>query len=110
MNADDDAELREERYRLLAAGVLDDPRVSEGTGFGASRGLRVNGKIFAIFQADGLVVKVPKARVDVILAAGDGVRFDSGHGRLMKAWVKVPVTQTGGEQLLLEARDFVAGE
>jgi len=110
MNADDDAELREERYRLLAAGVLDDPRVTEGTGFGASRGLRVNGRIFAIFQADGLVVKLAKPRVDTIVTAGDGVRFDPGHGRLMREWVKVPVTRAGGEQLLLEARDFVAGE
>lgn len=99
-----------ERYRLLATLVLDDPRVSEGTGFGASRGLRINGKIFAIFQPDGLVVKLPKARVDSIVDAGNGVRFDPGHGRLMKEWVSVSIEhQKQWEQLLLEARDFVGG-
>jgi hypothetical protein len=98
-----------ERYRLLAARAIEDQRVSEGTGFGASRGLRISGKIFAIFQPGGLVLKLPKARVNAIVEAGYGNRFDPGHGRLMKEWISVPPNHADQwEQLLLEARDFVA--
>jgi hypothetical protein len=35
-------------------------------------------------------VKLPRARVDELLAAGAGERFDPGHGRVMKEWIAVP--------------------
>jgi hypothetical protein len=74
--------------RLLAQ-FAGDPRVSVGTGFGRNRGLRVNGRIFAIFMADALTVKLPRARVDELVESGHGARFDPGHGRLMRAWLTV---------------------
>lgn len=56
------------------------------------------------------VVKLPKARVDELVAAATGVHFDPGHGRLMKEWLEMK----GHEQLWLglakEAREFVAGK
>jgi hypothetical protein len=55
-------------------------------GFGAGA-LKVDGRIFAMLSRDRLVVKLPRARVDELLAAGRGERFDPGHGRLMREWL-----------------------
>src|SRR5215831_10655817 len=52
---------------------LGDPTAQRG--FGASA-LKVKGKIFAMLTDDQLVVKLPKARVDALVAAGAGIRFD----------------------------------
>ena len=79
-----------ERFERLAERFRSDARVSEGTGFGASPGLRVGGKIFAMLAHGELVVKLPRARVDELVAAGAGERFDPGHGRVMKEWIAVP--------------------
>jgi len=39
---------------------------------------------------DGLfVVKLPKARVEALVANGVGERFDAHRGRPMKEWLKV---------------------
>ena len=38
---------------------------------------------------DRLVVKLDRRRVDELIAAGKGERFDPGHGRLMKEWLSV---------------------
>jgi hypothetical protein len=73
----------------------------------SSYGLKVNGKIFAMFGRKQFVVKLPKARVDSLVTAGDGKRFDPGHGRLMKEWV---VVRDGGPNwldLAAEAYEFV---
>src|SRR5438093_8077511 len=54
-----------------------------GKGFG-SGALKVNGRIFAIMASTGeFVVKLSKARVDALVDAGDGERFDPGRGRQM---------------------------
>jgi hypothetical protein len=50
--------------------------------FGANA-LKIRNKIFAMLVTDKLVVKLPRQRVDELIAAGEGERFDSGHGRLM---------------------------
>jgi hypothetical protein len=68
---------------------VDPPEMARAKGFG-SKGLKVARKLFAFRSSSGdLVVKLPAARVDVLIAAGDGVRFDPGHGRLMKEWVAI---------------------
>ena len=54
-----------------------------------SDGLKVAGKTFAMVVKGSLVVKVPAARVDDLIAAGRGERFDPGHGRPMKEWVSL---------------------
>ena len=36
---------------------------------------------------DRLVVKLPRSRVDELVAAGEGDRFDPGHGRIQKEWL-----------------------
>jgi len=83
----------EDRYAALAARFLGRPGVTKdsdvtkpGKAFGSSA-LKVNGKIFAMLSRGRLVVKLTKARVDALVASGDGERFDPGHGRLMKEWL-----------------------
>jgi TfoX/Sxy family transcriptional regulator of competence genes len=98
----------EQRFDLLAVQFLADPTVTQGTGFGSSPGLRTTGKIFAMLVNSELVVKLPKARVDQLVASGTGGRFDPGHGRLMKEWATVALDSSESwERLAAEALQFV---
>jgi hypothetical protein len=56
--------------------------------FGATS-LKARGKIMAMLVNGRLVVKLPAARVDELVAAGRGERFDPGHGRLQREWLVV---------------------
>ena len=82
----------------------------EGKGFG-STSLKVDGKIFALLSSRGeFVVKLPPRRVDELIAAGAGHRFDPGHGRLMKGWLALrPGASEGWTRLANEALAFVRG-
>jgi hypothetical protein len=96
------------QFDELTARFLPDPQVTEGTGFGSSRGLRVGGKIFAIFGEGELTVKLPRARVDELVDAGVGTRFDPGHGRLMREWLTVSTRHAAEwERLAGDALRFV---
>lgn len=83
------------------------PGVSGGTGFGRSAGLRINGKVFAMLVDGDLVVKLPKDRVDALVARGGARRF--GHGaRVMKEWATLPSsTSRRWKALVAEAKSFV---
>ncbi|MCX4906535.1 hypothetical protein [Streptomyces sp. NBC_00878] len=104
----------EERYEQLVAqfaeldGVTipgDEPG-REGK-FGAAA-LKVGGKIFAMLAQGRLVVKLPRARVDQLVDAGEGERFDPGHGRLMREWLSLdPGSELSWDGLAREALDFV---
>ncbi len=77
--------------------------------FGA-HGLKIHNHIFAMLVGGRLVVKLPRPRVDALVAAGEGERFDPGHGRLMKEWLAVgPASGDGWLPLAREALEFVAG-
>jgi TfoX/Sxy family transcriptional regulator of competence genes len=78
--------------------------------FGSSA-LKVHGKIFAMLVRDALVVKLPRQRVDALVAAGEGQRFDPRHdGRVMKEWLIVePAFSERWLPLAREALEFVAG-
>jgi len=103
--ASDDAEAL---FAPIAARLERDPDVSRGKGFG--RGLRVKGKVFAMLANGRFVAKLPRERVDAIVAAGEGERFDPGHGRIMKEWVALHARDARAwERLAREARDHVAG-
>ena len=106
----------EERFAAIAAALGSHPGLANGAdesharrGFGAS-GLKIDGKIFAMLVRGNLVVKLPKPRVDALVATGDGERYDPRRdGRQMKEWASVPsVSQAEWLSLAQEALDFVA--
>jgi hypothetical protein len=73
-------------------------------------GLKVGGKIFAMISKGQLVLKLPRERVEELVASAKGKRFDPGHGRLMKEWVTIsPRDGARWEELAEEALQFVAG-
>ena len=95
-------------FEDLIARFATEQDVTLGTGFGSSRGLRVRGRIFAIFGNEALTVKLPRTRVDELVAAEIGARFDPGHGRIMREWITVPAEhERSWDALAREAMDFV---
>jgi hypothetical protein len=85
----------ESRYAGLVEAFAREPDVSPPSasvghtrGFGANA-LKVDGRIFAMLAHDRLVVKLPRARVNGLVASGTGERFDPGHGRIMTEWLSV---------------------
>ena len=104
----------EERYQAVVAALLASSDatfgIAEKKGFGAT-GLAIGGKLFAMLNKGQLVVKLPAPRVEAITAAGDGERFDPGHGRLMREWVTVaPESREEWLPLAREAMAFVAAK
>jgi hypothetical protein len=82
----------DQRFAAIAKALLKTRGVAQGVkgrtkGFGTSA-LTINDKIFAMIASkDQFVVKLPRERVDALVAAGDGKRFDMGPGRVMKEWL-----------------------
>jgi hypothetical protein len=84
-------EEAEERYEDLVGELLGIPEVTPprgGGGFGRSA-LRFQNKIFAMLVRGRLVLKLPAARVDELVAAGDGIWFDANKGTPMKEWLSL---------------------
>lgn len=105
------ARTPEERFAALVEEFLGDPSVtlpSNGRRFG-SNGLKVQNRIFAMLSLGRLVVRVPRARVDALVASGDAGRYDPRRdGRLMKEWAWIdPSSEQDWLALAREAREFV---
>ena len=103
-----DSREAEETFAQITRAFTRDPEVSFGRLF-ASDGIKVRDKIFAMLVRGNLVVKLPRARVDALVAAKEGERFDPGHGRVMKEWVVVAPGAGDWLALAREARSFVGG-
>jgi hypothetical protein len=99
----------EERFDQLVGELVDIGGVTppgQGSGFGQSA-LRFHKKIFAMLVRGQLVVKLPKARVDELVTAGDGTRFDANKGTPMKEWLALtPSSTLDWSALAGEALDF----
>src|SRR5262245_33980724 len=104
----------EECFATIVAALRGHPDVTSPSDippakkFGGSAELRIKNKIFAMLSKGRLVVKLPQQRVDTLIAAGEGQRFDPGHGRHMKEWLTVELSS--GEKwlpLAEEAMQFV---
>ena len=103
----------EERFERLVdelAGVEGVSPPSPGRGFGSSA-LKYRGKIFAMLVRGNLVVKLSKARVAELVAAGEGRHFDANKGTPMKEWLSLSETsRLDWERLSGEAFGFVSGQ
>ena len=77
-------------WSLATELMVSDSRVEEGTIMGG-RCLRVSGEFLALVdhRNSGLVVKLPRARVDELIAAGTGQPF-APAGKVFREWVSVP--------------------
>src|SRR5580693_4011505 len=78
----------EVRYQDLIDDLLAGPGVTPppgGSGFGRGA-VRFQKKIFVMFVRGRLVLKLPAGRVDELVAAGEGVRFDANKGTPMREW------------------------
>ena len=91
------------------AGAFEQSQKVEGSRRFGSNGLKVKGKLFALFTQGTLVVKLPRGRVATLVEAGMGTPFDPGHGRLMKEWMTVTSAKASWADLAREAHDFVKG-
>ena len=111
------ASTPEARYARLASsllktgGVTQDSRGGKTRRFGADA-LKVNNTIFAMLTRGRLVVKLPRARVDELIASADGERFDAGKGRPMKEWLTVAAAASDAKwrSLAREALTFVGSK
>ncbi|GLV53905.1 hypothetical protein KDH_07560 [Dictyobacter sp. S3.2.2.5] len=108
---DNSTSTPEERFALIVGELLNEPGVTPptpGRAFGSS-GLKVHQKIFAMLAQEKLVVKLPKTRIDELVASGAGERYDPRHnGRVMKEWITIdPGSSVDWLPLAQEALEFV---
>lgn len=99
-----------ERYAAIVKAFAGKRGVSaeSGRGFGSSA-LKIDNRIFAMLASgERFVVKLPRQRVDAMVAAGEGERFDPRrNGKLMREWLVVgPKLETHWLPLAQEAFEF----
>ena len=107
--------MPEERYAELVGwftahtpATWEPPDMGTGRRAFGSGALKVDGRIFAMLSRDRLVVKLPEKRVEALAGAGEGVRFDPGHGRIMREWLSLdPSSGLDWRALAGEAMEFV---
>jgi hypothetical protein len=88
------------------AGIVGVTPPQGGSGFGRTA-LRYQNKIFAMLVRGRLVLKLPAGRVDALVAAGDGTRFDANKGTPMKEWLSLdPESEQPWLPLAREALSF----
>ena len=84
-----------------------EPPSAKRRAFG-SNGLKTKGKIFAMLAQSTVVVKLPRERVEALVASGAGEPFDPGHGRRMKEWIALHGDTRRWLALVREAHAFVS--
>jgi hypothetical protein len=97
-------------WELVAELKGEDPRIVEGTIMNG-RCVRVGEEFLALadFKGSGLVVKLPRTRVDELIDEGVGRPF-APAGKIFKEWLSVPKPdRRRWRALLREGVDFVGG-
>lgn len=95
------------RLEAIAKVFRGKPGITIGKLF-ASYGLKVDGKIFVMVVKGKLVLKLPKARVDELVASKAGTHFEPGPGRVMKEWITMTAAKPDPVSLAREAHAFVS--
>jgi hypothetical protein len=101
-----------ERFAVLVEALSTRPGVgppssSGRRGFG-STALTVDGSIFAMVVGGGLVLKLPRHRVEGLVTAGTGLPFTAANGSPMREWVALDHgTPESDLALAEEAMEFV---
>jgi TfoX/Sxy family transcriptional regulator of competence genes len=86
--------------------TIKDVTVLSGTG---AQGMKFKGKMFAMFTKGQILLKLPSARVDELIASGEGLPYDAGTGKTMKNWVLIPETRKDSwVKYCEEAKNFLA--
>jgi hypothetical protein len=96
-------------FARVVAAFDGDREVALGKMFSSKAVLNVRGKIFAMLVRGRFVAKLPRARVEELVARGGARPFDPGHGRLMKEWVEIEGRPATWVALAREARRYVGG-
>ena len=94
-------------FAPVRAVFTNDEHVTEKRMFSSENVLAVQGKIFAMLVKGKLVVKLPKERVDELVADQIGENFNPSRGRRMKEWVVVGAGRALWVVLAKEAYRFV---
>lgn len=96
-------------WELIEELQLEDPRVEEGTIMNG-RCVRVAGEFLGLvdYRGSGLVVKLPRERVQQLIDDGVGRPFAPAK-KVFTEWVSVPERdRRRWRALIRESRDFVA--
>ena len=105
----DNADVDDELFWDLAGEHIAAGRAEEGE-LMRSRCLRVDGEFMAMaeYRSGDLVVKLPRDRVDELIAEGTGLAFAPAK-KVFREWVQVPGRDESAWRLLLdEAHAFVS--
>ena len=94
------------RFEAIVRAFEQDSAVTSGKMMSA-HGLKVHGRIFAMFPKGRFVVKLPKERVDELVRTRAATRYDPRHGRVMKEWAVISEHYDNWLELAEEAYDFV---
>jgi len=99
----------EDVFESVSRQLLDEHPEDERGRMLHSAGLKTAGTFYAFTTTGALVVKLPAARVDDLIATGAGQPCDPGKGRPMREWVRLtPADEGACAAYVLEARTFVA--
>ncbi len=82
--------------------------VTVNSGRGA-QGMKVGTKMFAMFGKGDLLLKMPPERVAALVAAGRGLPYDPGNGKVMKNYVLIPAAKKRSWIKLCEEAAAAAG-
>lgn len=83
--------MTDDPYTELRARFADVAEVEVSAGRGA-QGLKLGGKMFAMFYKGQLLVKLDPERVRAVIASGDGLPHDPGTGSPMRDRLLVPTS------------------
>ncbi len=102
-----------ERFALLAETLVDRPGVgppgADGRRGSGAAALTVEGSVFAMVVGGAVVLKLPRHRVEGLVAAGTGLPFAAANGTPMHEWVALDHgTPESDLALAEEAMAFVA--